>query len=102
MMQDILRARVIQRPYLEPTPLAGYPALDELTGCAVWIKHENLQPTGAFKIRGGLTLLARMDPAERARGVVGYSTGNHAQSLAWAAAGMRCRAPSSCRSGRTR
>ncbi len=86
MMHDILRARRILQGHLEPTPLLAYPALDELTGCQVWVKHENLQPTGAFKVRGGLTLLAGMDQADRARGVLGYSTGNHAQSLAWAAA----------------
>ena len=49
------------------------------------VKHENVQPIGAFKVRGGLNLLASMPPAERARGIVGYSTGNHAQSLAYAA-----------------
>lgn len=49
------------------------------------VKHENVQPTSAFKVRGGLNLLANMTDAERAAGIVGYSTGNHAQSLAYAA-----------------
>ncbi|MFF4343071.1 threonine/serine dehydratase [Kitasatospora sp. NPDC001540] len=83
---DIFRARLLQKPYLSPTPLASYPLLDRSTGMSVLVKHENLQPTGAFKVRGGITLLGGMDPRERARGVVGYSTGNHAQSLAYAAA----------------
>ncbi|GAA4902008.1 threonine dehydratase [Stackebrandtia albiflava] len=82
---DVHRAANGLRGRLAPTPLLSYPALDEITGTRVLVKHENLQPTGAFKVRGGLTLLAGMDPAERERGVVGYSTGNHAQSLAYAA-----------------
>ncbi|QFU87790.1 threonine/serine dehydratase [Amycolatopsis sp. YIM 10] len=89
---DALRARRLLRPLLAPTPLSTYPALDAATGAKVYVKHENVQPTGAFKVRGGLNLLATLDPAERARGVLGYSTGNHAQSLAYAAAhhGVPC------------
>ena len=52
----------------------------------VYVKHENVQPVGAFKVRGGLALLAGMTAAERARGLVTYSTGNHAQSIAYACA----------------
>ncbi|UJW36246.1 pyridoxal-phosphate dependent enzyme [Saccharothrix sp. AJ9571] len=89
---DALRARRLLRPLLAPTPLSAYSALDAATGARVRVKHENLQPTGAFKVRGGLNLLASLGPEERARGVLGYSTGNHAQSLAHAAAhhGVRC------------
>lgn len=89
---DVLRARRLLQKYLPPTPLLSYPALDAEVGTTVLVKHENLQPTGAFKVRGGITLLARMDPQERKRGVLGYSTGNHAQSLAHAAArfGVPC------------
>ncbi|MGK5529800.1 threonine ammonia-lyase [Streptomyces sp. URMC 129] len=83
---DALRARRLLADHLPPTPMWSYPALDAVAGTTVLVKHENVQPTGAFKVRGGLTLLAGMDPAERARGIVGYSTGNHAQSLAYAAA----------------
>ncbi|WP_059008811.1 threonine ammonia-lyase [Streptomyces specialis] len=83
---DALRARRLLADHLPPTPMWSYPALDAAVGATVLVKHENVQPTGAFKVRGGLTLLAGMDPAERAHGVVGYSTGNHAQSLAYAAA----------------
>lgn len=83
---DALLARRLLRDALPPTPLWSYPALDRGAAAAVLVKHENTQPTGAFKVRGGLTLLASMSAAERARGIVGYSTGNHAQSLAYAAA----------------
>jgi threonine dehydratase len=79
---DLLRARQTVRTHLAPTPLRPAPAL----GAGVFVKHENVQPTGAFKVRGGLNLLAGLTPAARRQGVVGYSTGNHAQSLAYAAA----------------
>ncbi|WP_017622408.1 threonine ammonia-lyase [Nocardiopsis chromatogenes] len=82
---DVLRARRLLQGRLDPTPLRSYPALDRRLGARVLVKHENLQPTGAFKVRGGLVLLSRMAEAERARGVVTYSTGNHAQSIAYAA-----------------
>jgi threonine dehydratase len=83
---DALSAQRLLRGHLQPTPLWSYPTLDRGSAAALYVKHENTQPTGAFKVRGGLTLLAGMDPADRARGVLGYSTGNHAQSLAYAAA----------------
>jgi threonine dehydratase len=85
-LTDVLAAARTLRPHLPPTPLMSHPVLDRGPAAALLVKHENIQPTGAFKVRGGLMLLAGMDPAERARGVVGYSTGNHAQSLAYAAA----------------
>ncbi|OLB78331.1 MAG: threonine dehydratase [Actinobacteria bacterium 13_2_20CM_2_71_6] len=89
---DVWRARTLLAGYLPPTPTWSYPALDELAGADVRVKHENVQPTGAFKVRGGLTLLAGMPAAERARGVVTWSTGNHAQSIAYASRvfGNRC------------
>ncbi|PWK71292.1 threonine dehydratase [Streptomyces sp. CG 926] len=90
-ISDVLRARRSLSAHLSPTPLLSYPALDASVGAGVrvLVKHENLQPTGAFKVRGGIALLAAMDPDERARGVLSYSTGNHAQSLAHAAALFR-------------
>jgi threonine dehydratase len=89
---DVLRAARVLRPLLPPTPAWSYPALNAVCGTRVLVKHENVQPTGAFKVRGGLTLLAGMPPADRARGVVTYSTGNHAQSIAYAAGefGVTC------------
>ncbi|MEO3761773.1 pyridoxal-phosphate dependent enzyme [Streptomyces sp. B5E4] len=83
---DALLARRLIRDVLPPTPLWSYAALDRGPAAALFVKHENTQPTGAFKVRGGLALLASMTAGERARGIVGYSTGNHAQSLAYAAA----------------
>ena len=89
---DVLRARMLLKRYLPPTPMWSYPVLDEVAGARLRVKHENVQPTGAFKVRGGLTLLAGMPADERERGVVTWSTGNHAQSIAYAAQlfGVRC------------
>ncbi|MDT0264821.1 pyridoxal-phosphate dependent enzyme [Streptomyces sp. DSM 44915] len=84
-ISDALAARRVIAGQLPPTPMWNYPALDATTGATVLVKHENVQPTGAFKVRGGLNLLAGLGPAERQAGIVGYSTGNHAQSLAFAA-----------------
>jgi threonine dehydratase len=81
---DILAARDLLARYLPPTPMWSYPALDAAAGATVFVKHENTQPTGAFKVRGGLNLLAGMAPERRAADLVTYSTGNHAQSLAYA------------------
>lgn len=83
---DIIGARAVVNDYLTPTPCWHYPVLDAAVGAEVWVKHENTQPTGAFKVRGGLVLLASFDDKQRAAGVVAASTGNHAQSLAYAAA----------------
>jgi threonine dehydratase len=83
--QDVLRARTVVRRYLEPTPLIHSPLLSERLGCEVYLKCENLQPIGAFKIRGGLYLMSRLNEDERRRGVVTASTGNHGQSIAYAA-----------------
>jgi threo-3-hydroxy-L-aspartate ammonia-lyase len=58
----------------------------------LWIKPENLQPIGAFKIRGAFNAVANLNEADRARGVVAYSSGNHAQAVAYAAATLRIRA----------
>jgi threonine dehydratase len=69
-----------------------HPLLDEWLGCETWVKHENHNPTGAFKIRGGLNLLAQLSPEDRRRGVISASTGNHGQSIAFASRmyGVRC------------
>ncbi|WP_448574841.1 threonine ammonia-lyase [Thermomicrobium sp.] len=82
---DILRARAVVQRYLPPTPLLHSPLLSERLGCQVYLKCEQLQPIGAFKIRGGIYLMSQLSPAERARGVVTASTGNHGQSIAYAA-----------------
>jgi threonine dehydratase len=82
---DVLAARKRIAPFLRPTPLYGYAALGELVGADVRVKHENHLPVGAFKVRGGVNLMAQLSPDERARGVIAASTGNHGQSVAYAA-----------------
>jgi threonine dehydratase len=84
-LADVLAARARIAPYLQPTPLHRYPALDALTGARLWVKHENHQPIGAFKVRGGVNLISRLSDEERERGVITASTGNHGQSVAYAA-----------------
>jgi threonine dehydratase len=84
-LPDILKARQNIARYLPRTPLQRYPALDEAVGARVWVKHENYQPIGAFKVRGGINLISQLSPAERASGVITASTGNHGQSVAYAA-----------------
>jgi threonine dehydratase len=84
-MNDVLRAARLLAPLLPPTPAWSYPLLDETAGRRLVLKHENAQPTGAFKVRGGLNLLAALDAAGLDGPVVTYSTGNHARSIAYAA-----------------
>lgn len=84
-LRDVLRARRVIRQHLRPTPLIRYPALDQLLNAEVYIKHENHLPVGAFKVRGGIYLMSRLAPDERKRGVIAASTGNHGQSVAYAA-----------------
>jgi threonine dehydratase len=81
----VLEARRRIAPHLRPTPLHRYPALDDLLGADVFVKHENHQPVGAFKVRGGVNLVSQLSADERERGVVAASTGNHGQSIAYAA-----------------
>ncbi|MFP5262768.1 MAG: threonine/serine dehydratase [Blastocatellia bacterium] len=83
--QDVLYARSQIRPYLLRTPTHMYPAVNDLVGAEVFIKHENYQPVGAFKVRGGVNLISQLSDEERARGVIAASTGNHGQSISFAA-----------------
>jgi len=89
---DIYQARPRVYRVLKPSPLLRHPLLAEAMGCDVYVKHENHNPTGAFKIRGGLNLIGSLPAGERRRGVISASTGNHGQSMALAArlAGMPC------------
>ena len=91
-LAEVLAARRRIEPYLRPTPLYRYPALDALAGARVWVKHENHQPVGAFKVRGGVNLVSQLTGDERRRGVIAASTGNHGQSVAYAAAEFGVRA----------
>ncbi|NYJ02360.1 threonine dehydratase [Nocardioides thalensis] len=81
----ILDAADVVSARLERTPLVAHPLLDAAVGAEVLVKHEHVLPTGAFKVRGGVYLAARLTDEERARGLVTCSTGNHAQSVAYAA-----------------
>jgi threonine dehydratase len=83
---EVLQARERLRPHLAPTPLRSYPALDTAVGrgIRVLVKHENFQPTGAFKVRNGLSALTALDEGERRRGVVAATRGNHGLGVAWA------------------
>ena len=83
-LNDVYLARERVAPHVPRSPLLRHPLLDEATGLSIWVKHENHNPTCAFKVRGGLNLVGAMTPAERALGIVTASTGNHGQSIALA------------------
>jgi threonine dehydratase len=84
--QDVLDARKRIASRLPPTPLRRYAPLDDAVGYGirVFVKHENHQPTQAFKARNALAALTALSDAEKKRGVVGASRGNHGAGLAWA------------------
>jgi threonine dehydratase len=84
-VHDVLLARRVIAPHLPRTPLLPVPALDRVLGARVYVKCENVLPTGAFKVRGGLNLMHALSDEERRRGVIAASTGNHGQSIAYAA-----------------
>jgi threonine dehydratase len=82
--EDIVAAREFIVPYLPKTPLVRVNTLSEMLDCEYYAKLENLQPTGAFKVRGGINLIGAASDEERRRGFIAASTGNHGQSLAYA------------------
>jgi threonine dehydratase len=84
-LADVEGARTRIAPHLQPTPLYTNGALGELVGAEILVKHENHLPTCAFKVRGGVNLVSQLSDDERRRGVVTASTGNHGQSIAFAA-----------------
>lgn len=84
-LADVFAARRRIAPHLRPTPVLEPVALAEALGFRIVLKCEHLNPTGAFKVRGGVNLLAAIPDVERRRGVIAASTGNHAQSVAYAA-----------------
>jgi threonine dehydratase len=92
-LQDVEAARPRVYAVMQASPMLRHPLLEQWLGCEAWVKHENHNPTGAFKIRGGLNLLAQLSPEDRRRGVISASTGNHGQSIAFASRmhGVRCR-----------
>ena len=82
-LQDVYAARERVYRLVQPTPLMRHPLLTAETGLDIYVKHENHNPTGAFKIRGGLNLIGSLSADER-RGVILATTGNHGQSIALA------------------
>lgn len=84
-LADVFSARRTIEQYLKPTPLLHSISLSERLGCDLYLKCENLQPIGAFKVRGGIYLMSQLEPEYRSAGVVTASTGNHGQSIAYAA-----------------
>jgi threonine dehydratase len=84
-LDDVYEAREVVRRYLPKTPLVHSPALCKKLGFDAYVKCDNTLPTGAFKVRGGVNLISRLSEEEKRRGVIAASTGNHAQSVAYAA-----------------
>ena len=84
-MPDVLAAAARIRPHIAPTALRHSGAISEMVGAEVYLKHELHLPTGAFKVRGGINLISHLNEQEREVGVVAASTGNHGQSVAYAA-----------------
>jgi threonine dehydratase len=81
-LDDVRAAQERIAAFLSPTPLYRYDDLTELVGTEIWVKHENHQPVGAFKVRGGINLALQLTAEERTRGLIAASTGNHGQSIA--------------------
>ncbi|MBM24695.1 MAG: threonine ammonia-lyase [Chloroflexi bacterium] len=71
-------------PYIFRTPVRKYHSIDQLIGANVWVKHENFQPTGSFKLRGALNVIALLSDAQREKGVIAASSGNFGQGVAYA------------------
>ena len=92
-LQDIVAARHRVYRLVRPTPLLHHALLARETGLDILVKHENHNPTGSFKVRGGFNLVGQLGDRERKQGVIAASTGNHGQSLALACQlhGIRCR-----------
>ena len=87
-LADIEAVRRIIAAHVLRTPMLPAPRLSALTGAEVFVKYENLQVTNSFKERGARAKLASLSAAERARGVIAMSAGNHAQAVAYHAAGL--------------
>ena len=83
--QTILTAATRLQPVIRVTPTEHSLALSALTGCETWLKLEHLQHTGSFKLRGAAHKLLTLTPAERERGVITASNGNHGIAVCYAA-----------------
>lgn len=84
-LADVTAAKERLKSHIKETPLLRSERLDAALGCRVWLKPENLQLTGSFKIRGALNKMLSLSDEERARGIIASSSGNHAQGVAYAA-----------------
>lgn len=84
-LETIRAAHARIAPYIVQTPLLRLPALDDALGCEVYAKAECMQRTGAFKLRGAMNKILALSDAERARGFVAASSGNHGRAVAYAA-----------------
>jgi threonine dehydratase len=82
-LADIQQAKAELRKYLQQTPLVLNSWLSETLGCELYLKLENMQPIGSFKIRGATYKIAQLTPEQKAKGVLAASAGNHAQGVAW-------------------
>ena len=82
---EVYEARRIIGQYLPKTPFVSSSALSRKLDCTAYVKCENTLPTGAFKVRGGINLVSQLSEREKRSGVIAASTGNHAQSVAYAA-----------------
>lgn len=84
--RDVLEAQRRIRPYIPATPLRNYAPLDAAVGnrIRVWVKHENHNPTNAFKARNAISVLSVLPEDARRRGIISATRGNHGQGLAWA------------------
>ena len=91
-LDDVTAARKLAQDVISDTPMLHSRVLSETVSGAVYLKCENLQRTGSFKVRGAYNRIARLSDAERARGVVAASAGNHAQGVAFAAGRLGCAA----------
>jgi threonine dehydratase len=90
--EDVRAARGRIAPHVHRTPVLTSRQIDEHAGCRVFFKCENLQRVGAFKARGAFSRLTLLGPEERSRGVVAFSSGNHAQAVALSARELGVRA----------
>lgn len=82
-LKDVQEAHAKLRPYLKPSPLLFNPWLSDTMDCNVYLKLENMQPIGSFKIRGATYKISCLSENERKKGVIAASAGNHAQGVAW-------------------
>ena len=82
---DILKAAIYNQKLVSKTPLAYTRTFSELTQCSVFLKEENFQKTGSFKIRGAQNKIRQLSSTQKSKGVVAVSAGNHAQGVAYVA-----------------